>query len=84
MYQNPLLMAMQNNSQPNLKSLYDLYRSGGNPMIMLNKMAQSNPQVSGIMNLLKNGANPQHLYYTLCQQKGVDPNVILNQLNGLR
>ena len=31
----------------------------------------------------KNGGNAKQLYYNMCQQKNVDPNIIINQLNNM-
>jgi hypothetical protein len=72
-----------NNVSP-INEVYSLYRSGGNPMILLNKMAQNNPQVKNVMSMLNQGANPQQLFYSLCQQRGVDPTTILSQFNGFK
>ena len=53
-------------------------------MILLNKMAQNNPQVRNVMSMLNQGENHQQLFYSLCQQSGVDPTTILSQLNGFK
>lgn len=84
---NPLFNAMFGSSISNNRSLqdiYSLYKSGGNPMTLMNNIAKSNPQMNNILSMIQRGANPQQLFYSLCQEKGVDPNMILNQLNGLR
>ena len=81
---NPLLNAMSANKMSPISEIYSFYRNGGNPMILLNKMAQNNPQVRNVMSMLNQGANPQQLFYCLCQQSGVDPTTILSQLNGFK
>ena len=81
---NPLLNAMSANKISPISEVYSLYRNGGNPMILLNKMAQNNPQVRNVMSMLNQGANPQQLFYSLCQQSGVAPTTILSQLNGFK
>ena len=48
-------------------------------------MAANNPQMQQVMQVIQqNGGNAQQAFYNLAQQKGVDPNVILQQLNNLR
>ena len=64
---------------PQLKQLMNMVQSSGNPQQMLAQMAQQNPQLAQVMDMCKNG-NPQQMFYALCQQKGVNPNDILNQL----
>lgn len=51
-----------------------------NPQAMVNKMLQNNPNLRPYMDLIKNGANPKDMFYSLAQQKGVDPETILSQL----
>lgn len=55
-------------------------KNGGNPTMLIRQMAQSNPQLQPIVQALDQGADPQQLFYKLCQQKGVDPSTILNQM----
>ena len=48
---------------------------------MMKTMAQSNPQLQETLNYInQNGGNAKELFYKMAQQKGVDPNTILNQL----
>ena len=76
---NPLLSAMALNNMSSFRDIYSLYKSGGNPMALLNNMAKTNPQLSNVMKAIQQGANPQQLFYSLCQQRGIDPNTILSQ-----
>lgn len=49
-------------------------RSGGNPMAMLNQMAQSNPQMAQAMQMIQ-GKNPQQLEEmarNLAKERGVN------------
>ena len=47
----------------------------GNPMAL----AQQNPMLGQVMNMCR-GQNPQQLFYAMCQQRGVNPDFILNEL----
>ena len=45
-------------------------------------MAANNPQMQQVVQLInQNGGlgNAQNIFYNLCQQRGKDPNTILNQ-----
>ena len=45
-------------------------------------IAMNNPQFKSILNMVKNGGNPQAIYEMLARQWGVDPNWLLNKLQG--
>ena len=64
---------------PQIKQLMNMVNGSGNPQQAIMQAAQQNPQLAQIMKMCQNG-NPQQLFYALCQQKGVNPNDILNQL----
>ena len=60
----------------NIQQIKSLMRmANGNPMAL----AQQNPMFAQVMNMCK-GQNPQQMFYAMCQQKGINPNVILNEL----
>ena len=66
--------------QNQIQNIVGLYKSGGNPMLMLKQLANNNPMARQIVNALEQGSNPQQMFYSMCQQQGVDPKLILNQL----
>ena len=74
---NPIFQMMFNNSPQmnNIQQIAQLYKSGGNPMSLIQNM----PQFQPIMQQLQSGRNPQELFYKMCQDRGVDPQSILNQ-----
>lgn len=82
--QNPMLQALR--SQPNnnlnqIKSMLNMVRSAGNPQAMLQSMMQNNPQMQEIMGLVNQyGGDPKTAFYRMAQEKGVDPQQILNML----
>lgn len=67
----------QNNSVVNVfKSL----RTMSNPTEALNTMVRNNPRFKSVLNMMHTSKmSPKDLFYTLAQQKGVDPESILNQ-----
>ena len=52
-----------------------------NPQLMLNQLMTSNPQLKQAMDIInQSGGDPKKAFYALAEQKGVDPNEILNML----
>lgn len=48
---------------------------------MLQSMMNSNPQIQQVMNYInQNGGDPKSAFYKLANEKGIDPDSILNQL----
>ena len=60
---------------PELKQMYKMYN--GNPLSIL----QQNPKIQQVLNMYK-GQDLKSVYFNMCQSKGIDPNVILNELRG--
>ena len=52
-----------------------------NPMEAIQRVAGQNPMLNMVMGMVS-GRNPQQVYYEECQKAGVDPNIIINALNG--
>lgn len=64
-----------------IKGMMDMVRTAGNPQAMLSQMMQQNPQMKQVMDAVNQyGGDPKKAFYGLCEQKGVDPNEILNML----
>lgn len=73
---NPIM----GNLQP-IKQMMNMVRSAGNPQAMLQTLAQNNPQMRQALDLVqRNGGDPQKAFYALCQQKGINPQQILDAL----
>ena len=78
---NPILQQLRNPSLNNVKQMVNMIKSARNPQAMLNQLMQSNPnyrQVTDIIN--QNGGDPKKAFYALAQQRGIDPNEILDML----
>ena len=81
----PAILQQLNGSQmPNLqpiKQMMSMVRSAGNPQAMLQSLAQNNPQVRQAMDVIQQaGGDPQRAFYALCEQKGINPQQILDAL----
>ena len=82
---NPMLMALNQNRTTqnitNVKRLMQMMKSAGNPQMMLQQMIGQNPQMKQVMDMVNaNGGDPKALFYKLAEEKGVNPDDILNQL----
>ena len=82
---NPMLAAlnqnrMAQNLQP-IKNMMNMLRGAGNPSMMLQQMTAQNPQMQqAIQYVNQNGGNAKQAFYKLAQEKGVNPDEILNML----
>ena len=80
---NPILNqlmsgVMQNNP---IMNLFRTVSAAQNPNAMMQQMAMNNPKLKQTLDFVnQNGGNAKELFYKMAQQKGVDPNTILNQL----
>ena len=74
---NPMLSLLnQNNSGVNQAvQMYKAYQAAQNPALMLQQLTAQNPILSQIRQM----GDPQQAFYSLCQQRGVDPQSILSQ-----
>ena len=82
---NPMLTALtQNRTMQNIsrvKQIMQTVKSAGNPQMMLNQMIGQNPQFKQVMDYVNaNGGDPKVAFYKMAQEKGVNPDDILNQL----
>ena len=81
---NPLLQGINQGITQNLsqiKNMMNMVRNAGNPNAMLNQMIQNNPQLKQVMDYVnQNGGDPQQAFYKMAQEKGINPDEILNQL----
>ncbi len=79
--QAPILQQFNAPALGQVRQMLQLVRSSNNPGAALQMMAQKNPQLKQVMDVVnQSGGDPQKAFYTLCQQRGVDPQQILNAL----
>ena len=65
----------------NTQQLINMLKSARNPKMMLQNMMQSNSQVKQVMQYVQqSGGDPKTAFYKLAEQRGVNPNEILQML----
>ena len=69
------------NNMAGIRNIYQTMMNSRNPMQMFQQMARNNPNLQPIVNMLNGGANPQQIFNSLCQQRGINPQEFLKQLN---
>ena len=58
-----------------------MLKSAQNPQLMLNQIITNNPQMKQIMDIInQSGGDPKKAFYSVAEQKGVDPQEILDML----
>lgn len=58
-----------------------MFKAATNPQAFVQNMLQNDPNSAGIMQLINtNGGNPKAAFYSLAQQKGIDPEEFLRSL----
>ena len=79
---NVLLQLARNNPRmQQIKQMMGMINGSSNPSAMLNQMIQSNPNYQQIMNAINSaGGDPQKAFYAMAEQKGVNPQDILDML----
>ena len=76
----PQNVALSNNFNQ-IKQMANMFKGASNPKQLLSNIMQQNPQVKQVMTLINSsGKSPKDLFYELANQKGVNPDDILNQL----
>ena len=79
---NPILNAIGTTNLGKIKQAYNMAKSMSNPEQALMQM-MGNPQMADIMRLVReNNGDYRATFYKLAQQKGVDPDMVLRELNG--
>lgn len=75
-FNSQALLNANNQIMQNLKQVKSLMSmANGNPQALL----QQYPQLKQVMQMTR-GKDLQSTFYSMCQQRGIDPNVILNEL----
>ena len=60
---------------PQLAQMARMMKRGATPQAIMGQF----PQLQQVMNMCK-GQNPKDVFYSLCNQRGINPDDILNQL----
>ena len=74
-------LAMANPMTGQIKQMMSMLQSAQNPQAMLNQMMQNNPQMQQAMKLINQyGGDAKKAFYSLAQERGIDPQEILKML----
>ena len=66
---------------PQIRQMIGMLKSSGNPQAMLMQLAQTNPNMKQVMEIVQQyGGDAEKAFYAVAQQKGIDPQQILNLL----
>lgn len=64
-----------------IKNMMQMVKAAKNPQAMMQMMAQQNPQISQVVNFVQqNGGDPKTAFYKLAEQRGVNPDEVLQML----
>ena len=64
-----------------VKQMMGMLNASQNPQAMLNQLMQSNPQMKQVMDVINSsGGDAKKAFYRLAEQKGVNPQDILDML----
>ena len=74
-------LARTNPMMGTIKQMMGMVNGARNPTAMMTQMMNNNPQMKQVMNVVNQyGGDPQKAFYALAEQKGIDPQEILNML----
>lgn len=77
---NPIISQMNRQAinPQQIKQMWNNLRAINNPQAMIQQALQRNPQVQQLIQLSNN--DPKQAFYNLAEQKGINPNDILDIL----
>lgn len=62
-----------------VKNLMTQFNAATNPSVLIQQMAQNNPAINQLLSNCQ-GKDMKQIFYSMCQQRGIDPNAVLKQL----
>lgn len=78
---NPMLAALNQSRANPIKNMIQVMKSAGNPQMMFQQMLSQNPQLKQAVDYVNaNGGNAKQAFYKLAQEKGIDPDKVLQML----
>ena len=83
---NPImgLLGRTNPVMQGLSQMFGMVKASQNPMAALQQIAQSDSRIQQVMNVVQqNGGDAKSTFYKMAQQRGIDPNDIIKQLQGM-
>lgn len=74
-------LAKSNPMMQKVKQMMGMVSNSQNPQAMLNQMISGNPNLKQVMDFIQqNGGDPQKAFYALAEQKGINPQDVLDML----
>lgn len=78
---NPMLEMLGQNQMTPIKNLLNQLKAIRNPNAFMQNLIAQNPQLKNVMDYVNaNGGNPKDAFYKMAEEKGVNPDEILSQL----
>ena len=66
---------------PQIRQMISMVKASGNPQALLNQLIQMNPNMKQVMEIVRQyGGDAEKAFYAMAEQKGIDPNEILDLL----
>ena len=66
---------------PHVRQMISLLKSSGNPQELLNQLMMTNPNMKQVMEIVQQyGGDANKAFYALAEQKGINPQEILDLL----
>ena len=67
-----------------IKNMMNAVRGAKNPQAMMEQMMRNNPQFQQVNQLIQqSGGDAKKAFYTFAEQQGIDPEQIVQMLNGI-
>lgn len=74
-------IAKANPMMQNVRQMIGMVNASQNPQAMMNQLLTNNPQIKQVMDYVnQSGGDPKKAFYALAEQKGIDPQEILNMM----
>ena len=72
-------LAKNNPMTQQIKRIMNMVNGAQDPQAAMNQMIMGNPHLKQVMDLISQaGGDPKKAFYALAQQKGVDPNDVID------
>ena len=83
---NPImaLLGRTNPAMQGISQMVKMAKASQNPQAAIQQMAQSDPRLQQVMQVIQqNGGDAKAAFYNMAKQRGVNPEDIIKQLQGM-
>ena len=83
---NPImaLLGKINPAMQAIAQMFGIVKTAKDPQAMINQLSQNDPRMQEVLNVVQqNGGNAKGLFYSLAKQRGVDPEMVLQQVRSM-